>query len=295
MACAVHSALRAAPTRGARVLVSGAGSVGLLTTLALRELTDAGEIIVVAKHGHQRELAVEFGATEVVTPEGGAAARTPARAAPSSWSRTTPGATSSVASTSPSTRSAARSRSRPPCTRPRPAAGWSSPGCPPPPTCPPRGSASSRSSAPTPRPGLAGTPDGRGDFDIAMELVGHDAVARMAKSVAPLSPPSLARGPRPRAVGRPARHRQGRVRPQEARLTPCHVQDSCSRWTTGPLPCSSTRASASGWRTSRSARGWSTRPSRCPPWPTSTRRSARRCSTRPTPSRFPRCSRRACG
>ncbi len=69
MACAVHTALRAAPTRGARVLVSGAGSVGLLTTLALRELTDAGEITVVAKHGHQKELAIELGATEVVTPK----------------------------------------------------------------------------------------------------------------------------------------------------------------------------------------------------------------------------------
>jgi len=67
-ACAVHSALRADIAPNARVLVSGAGSVGLLTTLALRELTPAGEIIVVAKHGHQRELAVELGATEVVTP-----------------------------------------------------------------------------------------------------------------------------------------------------------------------------------------------------------------------------------
>src|SRR6478609_3836352 len=35
---------------------------------ALRELTAAGEIIVVAKHGHQRELALELGATEVVAP-----------------------------------------------------------------------------------------------------------------------------------------------------------------------------------------------------------------------------------
>ena len=50
------------------MLVSGAGSVGLFATLALRQLTPAGEIIVVAKHGHQRELALEFGATEVVQP-----------------------------------------------------------------------------------------------------------------------------------------------------------------------------------------------------------------------------------
>jgi threonine dehydrogenase-like Zn-dependent dehydrogenase len=68
MACAVHTALRAAPERGDRVLVSGAGSVGLLTALALRELTDAGEITVVAKHPRQRHLARAFGATEVLGP-----------------------------------------------------------------------------------------------------------------------------------------------------------------------------------------------------------------------------------
>ena len=69
IACAVHSALRAQVGRGAHVLVSGAGSVGLLTTLALRSLTDAGQITVVAKHGHQRELAKSLGATDVVAPD----------------------------------------------------------------------------------------------------------------------------------------------------------------------------------------------------------------------------------
>lgn len=68
VACAVHTALRAGVRSGDRVLVSGAGSVGLFATLALRELTDAGEIVVVAKHAHQRELARELGATEVVAP-----------------------------------------------------------------------------------------------------------------------------------------------------------------------------------------------------------------------------------
>ena len=68
VACAVHTALRSGVRSGDRVLVSGAGSVGLFATLALRELTDAGEIIVVAKHAHQKELAREFGATEVVAP-----------------------------------------------------------------------------------------------------------------------------------------------------------------------------------------------------------------------------------
>ncbi|HVX53041.1 zinc-dependent alcohol dehydrogenase [Nocardioides sp.] len=69
VACAVHTALRAGVSAGDRVLVSGAGAVGLLATLALRELTDAGEILVVAKHARQRELALEFGATEVVAPK----------------------------------------------------------------------------------------------------------------------------------------------------------------------------------------------------------------------------------
>jgi len=68
LACAVHTALRARATQNARTLVSGAGLVGLMTTLALRQLTDAGEITVVAKHPHQRELALAFGATDVVSP-----------------------------------------------------------------------------------------------------------------------------------------------------------------------------------------------------------------------------------
>ncbi|HZJ06017.1 MAG TPA: zinc-binding dehydrogenase [Nocardioidaceae bacterium] len=69
LACAVHTALRAGATQNARTLVSGAGIVGLLTTLALRHLTDAGEITVVAKHPRQRELALAFGATDVVSPQ----------------------------------------------------------------------------------------------------------------------------------------------------------------------------------------------------------------------------------
>lgn len=68
MACAVHTALRAGVADNDRVLVSGAGSVGLLTTLALRALTGAGEITVVAKHTHQAELALLMGATDVVAP-----------------------------------------------------------------------------------------------------------------------------------------------------------------------------------------------------------------------------------
>src|SRR3954449_9959199 len=69
LACAVHAALAAHVEPDADVLVVGAGTVGLLVTLALRRLTDAGRITVVAKHEHQRELAMELGASETVTPE----------------------------------------------------------------------------------------------------------------------------------------------------------------------------------------------------------------------------------
>ncbi|KQQ43729.1 MAG: zinc-binding dehydrogenase [Nocardioides sp.] len=68
LACAVHTALRAGVSSGDRVLVSGAGAVGLFATLALRELTPAGHVTVVAKHPHQRELALALGATDVVAP-----------------------------------------------------------------------------------------------------------------------------------------------------------------------------------------------------------------------------------
>ena len=69
LACAVQLARRAQVPPGGSVLVSGAGAVGLFAVLALRELTDAGRITVVAKHGRQGELARAFGATEVVAPD----------------------------------------------------------------------------------------------------------------------------------------------------------------------------------------------------------------------------------
>jgi threonine dehydrogenase-like Zn-dependent dehydrogenase len=67
LACAVHAALGAAP--GDTTLVTGAGSVGLLTVAALRHLTNAGRIICVAKHERQRKEALRLGATEVVHPK----------------------------------------------------------------------------------------------------------------------------------------------------------------------------------------------------------------------------------
>ncbi|MHB2023216.1 MAG: zinc-dependent alcohol dehydrogenase [Mycobacteriales bacterium] len=70
LACAVHAAARARVGAGESVLVVGAGAVGLFTTLALRALTAAGPITVVAKYPRQAQLAQRFGATSVLGPAG---------------------------------------------------------------------------------------------------------------------------------------------------------------------------------------------------------------------------------
>lgn len=69
LACAVHTVRRAVVEPGASVLVVGAGTVGLFTLLALRALTQAGDITVVAKHKAQVELAWKLDATDVVPPD----------------------------------------------------------------------------------------------------------------------------------------------------------------------------------------------------------------------------------
>ena len=69
LACAVHAARRVPINPGASVLIIGAGTVGLLTLLALRKLTAAGEVHVIAKHRHQADRARELGATQVIGTE----------------------------------------------------------------------------------------------------------------------------------------------------------------------------------------------------------------------------------
>jgi threonine dehydrogenase-like Zn-dependent dehydrogenase len=69
LSCAIHAALRARPEPGASVLVVGAGTVGALALLALREFTPAGRIVVAAKHQRQADLARLLGADEVVDPK----------------------------------------------------------------------------------------------------------------------------------------------------------------------------------------------------------------------------------
>jgi threonine dehydrogenase-like Zn-dependent dehydrogenase len=68
LACAVHSVRRVDIPSGSTAVIIGAGTVGLLTLLALRQLTNVGAVYVVAKHGHQKEKAKALGATAVIDP-----------------------------------------------------------------------------------------------------------------------------------------------------------------------------------------------------------------------------------
>jgi threonine dehydrogenase-like Zn-dependent dehydrogenase len=68
-ACAVHAVLRANITDGATVLVSGAGTMGLLTIAAVTHLAKPGRVIAMAKHPRQRDEARRLGADDVVAPD----------------------------------------------------------------------------------------------------------------------------------------------------------------------------------------------------------------------------------
>jgi threonine dehydrogenase-like Zn-dependent dehydrogenase len=69
LACAVHAVLRAGVADDATALVSGAGTMGLLTIAALRALHPDVRIVAVAKHDRQRQEARRLGADDVVTPD----------------------------------------------------------------------------------------------------------------------------------------------------------------------------------------------------------------------------------
>ena len=68
LACAIHSVRRVDIPAGSLVVVVGAGTVGLLTVLALHQLNPSVRVHVVAKHRHQQERAVALGATAVHPP-----------------------------------------------------------------------------------------------------------------------------------------------------------------------------------------------------------------------------------
>jgi threonine dehydrogenase-like Zn-dependent dehydrogenase len=69
-ACSVHAVRSAMPASGERVLVIGAGSIGLLTIAALKALAPASHVTVLARHPFQAEHATRLGADGVVFARG---------------------------------------------------------------------------------------------------------------------------------------------------------------------------------------------------------------------------------
>jgi len=67
-ACCVHAALRGAATKDDVVVVSGAGTIGLLTIAAVKLFTPPKRLVAIAKHPTQRDLARKLGADKVVAP-----------------------------------------------------------------------------------------------------------------------------------------------------------------------------------------------------------------------------------
>jgi threonine dehydrogenase-like Zn-dependent dehydrogenase len=74
MAVGVHAVLRAVPAAGEKVLVIGAGTIGLLTLQAARALSPQAEITVLARYDHQAEAARTMGADHIVTGDNSYAA-----------------------------------------------------------------------------------------------------------------------------------------------------------------------------------------------------------------------------
>jgi threonine dehydrogenase-like Zn-dependent dehydrogenase len=69
-ACSVHAVRANQPRAGERVLVIGAGSIGLLTLAAVRAIAPDADITVLARHGFQGEHARQLGASRVIPARG---------------------------------------------------------------------------------------------------------------------------------------------------------------------------------------------------------------------------------
>ncbi len=68
-AVAVHTVLRHVPQAGERVLIIGAGTIGLLTLQVVRVLAPQAEISVLARYPFQVEKATRMGATHIIYPQ----------------------------------------------------------------------------------------------------------------------------------------------------------------------------------------------------------------------------------
>jgi len=70
MAVAVHGVLRRPPAPGDRVLVLGAGIIGLLTLQAVKALAPQAHVTVLVRYAHQGQAAKRLGADEVMSDRG---------------------------------------------------------------------------------------------------------------------------------------------------------------------------------------------------------------------------------
>jgi len=70
LACSVHAVRANLPLAGERVLVVGAGSIGLLTVAALRALAPDAPVTVLARHPFQAAHAERLGASRIVRARG---------------------------------------------------------------------------------------------------------------------------------------------------------------------------------------------------------------------------------
>ena len=65
-ACALHGVLKSDIREGDKILIIGAGAIGLLTLAAIRAIGKSNRILIVAKYPHQKKLAHELGADDIL-------------------------------------------------------------------------------------------------------------------------------------------------------------------------------------------------------------------------------------
>src|SRR5207248_7329069 len=68
LACCIHAALRGGATKDDIVVVSGSGTIGLLTIAAVKTFTPPKRLIAIAKHPPQADLARKLRAAQVGKP-----------------------------------------------------------------------------------------------------------------------------------------------------------------------------------------------------------------------------------
>jgi threonine dehydrogenase-like Zn-dependent dehydrogenase len=64
---ALYAAMRCPPKAGEKVLIIGAGTIGLMMTAAIHTLVPEAEISVLARHPHQQAMAEKLGAKNILT------------------------------------------------------------------------------------------------------------------------------------------------------------------------------------------------------------------------------------